>query len=83
MKWWRQCYLKLNSGLVHGSSYYHQVEMGLTLRDKWNYVIMGLYQVQAAWALEEVIWAVSLSSLHERHIGQEAQCQCGPMALQQ
>lgn len=83
MKWWRQCYLKLNSGLVHESSYYHQVEMGLTLRDKWSCVIMCLYQVQAALVLEEVTWAVSLSSLHEWHAGQEAQCQRGPMALRQ
>lgn len=63
MKWWRQCYLKLNSGSVHESSHYHQVEMGLTLRDKWSCVIMCLYQVQAALVLEKVIWAMSLSSL--------------------
>ncbi len=81
MKCWRQCYLKLNSGLVHESSYYYQVEMGLTLRDKWSCVIMCLYQVQAALELEEVTWAVSLSSLHEWHAGQEARCQSGPMAL--
>lgn len=39
--------------------------IGLTLRDKWSCVIMCLYQVQAAPVLEEVICAVSLSSLHE------------------
>lgn len=44
---------------------------------------MCLYQVQAALVLEEVIWAVSLSSLHEWHAGQEARCQHGPMALRQ
>lgn len=32
---------------------------------------MCLYQVQAAPVLEEVIWAMSLSSLHEWHTGQE------------
>ena len=71
MKWRKQCYLKLNSGSVHESSYHRQVEMGLTLRDKWSCVIMCLYQVQAALVLEEVIWAVSLSSFHEWHAGQE------------
>lgn len=70
MKWWRQCYLKLNSGLVHENSCYRQVEMELTLRDKWSCVIMCLYQVWAALELEEVIWAVSLSSLRMAH-GQE------------
>lgn len=51
---------------MHESSHYHQVEMGLTLRDKWSCVIMCLYQVQAALVLENVIWAMSLSSLARR-----------------
>ena len=65
------------------SPYYRQVEMGLTLRDKWSSVITCLYQVQAALVLEGVIWAVSLSSPHEWHASQEAPCQCGPMAPRQ
>lgn len=63
-------------------SYYHQVEMGFTLRDKWSCVIMCLYQVQAAPVLGEVILAVSLSSLHEwrwlaeEHVASVAPWQC-------
>lgn len=39
---------------------------------------MSLYQVQAALVLEEVIWGVSLSSLHEWHTSQEVGCQQWP-----
>ena len=63
MKWRKQCYLKLNSGLVHESSYHRQVEMGLTLRDKWSCVIMCLYQVQAACdAGRSHLWPVLVTS---------------------
>lgn len=39
---------------------------------------MCLYQVQAALMLEEVIWGVSLSCLHEWHTVQEVGCQQWP-----
>lgn len=72
---------EIELGSVCASPYYRQVEMGLTLRDKWSCVIMCLYQVQAALVLEGVIWAVSLSSPHEWHAGQEARCQRGPKSV--
>lgn len=42
---------------------------------------MCLYQVQTALVL--VIWAVSLSSFHEWHAGQELQCHRGSVAQRQ